>query len=245
MPVKIFGILNVTPDSFSDGGQFDSLELALEQAGKLFADGADFVDVGGESTRPGARELEWQEEWQRLESFFSEIQNSNLKIQNFSLDTRKLEVAERFLNLGGQIINDVSGFQDPRMIDLVSARDGWAIVNHFPGNTIDEVHEQKISSISRVQDELLRKKEALISAGIDPNKIILDPGIGFGKTMDLNWELLKFPALIPNEKVMIGHSKKRFLGKDRYEKEPNKKAARIAIESGAWCLRVHNVDWYC
>lgn len=242
--VKIFGVLNLTPDSFSDGGKFNDTERGLEQVQKLFADGADFVDVGGESTRPGARELESQEEWGRLEDFFAQIQNSNLKIQNFSLDTRKPEVAEKFLDLGGQIINDVSGFQDPRMIDLVAAHDGWAIVNHFPGSTIEAVHEQKISSINRIQDDLLTKKEGLLKAGVERDKIILDPGIGFGKTMELNWELLKFAALVPEEKVMIGHSKKRFLGENRKEALPNKKAAQIAMDSGAWCLRVHDPQWY-
>jgi len=242
--VKYFGILNVTPDSFSDGGKFDSAETALAQARTLFEQGADFVDVGGESTRPGAIELSWQEEWDRLEGLFALAASSELAIEKFSLDTRKPEIAEKFLALGGRIINDVSGFQDPRMIEIVAAADGWGIVNHFPGRTIAEVHEQKISSINQVQDELLTKRSIMIDGGIDPEKIILDPGIGFGKTMDLNWELLEFSGLVPDEKVMIGHSKKRFLGKDRHEEVSNIKAAQIAIDSGAWCLRVHDVNWY-
>lgn len=248
--VKIFGILNITPDSFSDGGRFDSLETALAQATKLFSDGADFVDVGGESTRPGAQELSPAEEWERLAAFFAAVTTDvsaaemRLDIEHFSLDTRKPDLAQKFLRLGGQIINDVSGFQDPRMIETVAAYDGWGIVNHFPGQTIAEVHEQKICSINQIQDELLTRKQAMVQAGIDPKKIILDPGIGFGKTMALNEELLTFAALVPHEKVMIGHSKKRFLGENRSEKAPNVAAAKTAVTSGAWALRVHDPAWF-
>ena len=242
--MKIFGILNVTPDSFSDGGKFNSTETALAQARKLFADGADFVDVGGESTRPGARELWGWQEWGRIKKFFAAVKKSDLDITRFSLDTRQPYVAKKFLKLGGRMINNVSGFQDPKMIKLVAEYDAWAIVNHFPGKTIAEVHEQKISSINQVKTNLLQKKSELVTAGVNSEKIILDPGIGFGKTMELNQELLTFAALVPAEKVMIGHSKKRFLGEDRKEKAPNVTAGETAITSGAWCLRVHDPHWY-
>ena len=242
--VKIFGILNVTPDSFSDGGRFNELEAALIQTEDLFSAGADFIDVGAESTRPGARELSADEEWGRLEFFLDSCLRRNGNLRQFSLDTRKPELARKFLKMGGQIINNVSGFQDPEMIEVVAAYDAWAIVNHFPGRTITEVHEQKTYSINKIQDELLSKKNEMTLAGIDPEKIILDPGIGFGKTVELNWELLKFASLVPDEKVMIGHSKKRFLGDDRYKKTPNVEGAKVAIESGAWALRVHDPSWY-
>lgn len=248
--VKIFGILNITPDSFSDGGKFNSTAAALEQAKLLFDQGADYVDVGGESTRPGAQELSPAAEWERLSGFFAAVATDatapdmGFDIRNFSLDTRKPDLAEKFLRLGGQIINDVSGFQDPCMIETLARHNGWCIVNHFPGRTIVEVHEQKICSINRIEDELLHRKEAMVREGIDPEKIILDPGIGFGKTMELNLELLKFAALVPQEKVMIGHSKKRFLDADRTKKAPNVEAAKVAMASGAWALRVHDPKWY-
>ncbi len=238
---KIFGILNVTPDSFSDGGRFQDIEKALDQAQNLFNDGADFIDIGGESTHPGAQELTPKQEWGRIEAIVSKC--LDLYPGRVSLDTRKPEIAKNFLELGGTIINDVSGFQDERMIDLAVEYDAVCIVNHFPGTTIAEVHEQKISSSMKVVDDLTTRAEQMMYLGVKKSQIILDPGIGFGKTMELNWELLKFAEYVPEFKVMIGHSKKRFLGQNRFEEEPNREAAKVAINSGASFLRVHHPQW--
>ncbi len=249
--VKLFGILNITPDSFSDGGEFLDPEKAVAHAEKMFAEGADFVDIGGQSTRPGAAEISWEEEWKRVEPVlkrlfvsaktFSPVRN------RISLDTFRWQTAKKFLTFGGKILNDVSGFQDPRMRDLAPKFD-MIVINHFPGRTIAEVHKQKacpclsgISSINQVRDDLLSRKDEFLQAGVDPQNIILDPGIGFGKTLELNWELLRFASLVPHEKVMIGHSRKRFLGEHRFAIEPNLEAARIAIASGAQFLRVHDI----
>jgi len=161
--------------------------------------------------------------------------------EKISLDTKNYKTAEKFLELGGNILNDVSGFQDARMIGLAAEYAPQVIINHFPGATIEEVHEQKICSINQVQDELLTRKQELIAAGVKPENIILDPGIGFGKTHDLNWQLLEFPALLPDEKIMIGPSRKRFLGEKRFEKETNQKAAHIGMKAGARYLRVHEI----
>ncbi len=249
---KIFGILNLTPDSFSDGGQFNETDKALIQAEKLLSDGADFIDIGGESTRPGAKDLDWEEEWGRVFSFLNKIDSRGqissdpvktpgITIDKISLDSRKPDVARKFCEKGGIWLNDVSSFQSEAMIDVALEYDTYCIVNHFPGKTIAEVHEQNIGSSIKVMDDLMFKREYLIEAGVDHHKIILDPGIGFGKTMELNWELLKFPELIPDIRVMIGHSRKRFLGENRMKKPVNDEASKIAINSGAWALRVHEV----
>lgn len=242
---KIIGILNVTPDSFSDGGKYNETAAALKQARALFADGASLVDIGAESTKPGAAAVEPNQEWARMSDFWEGIKaDKNLSLTDFSLDTRHAFTARKFLELGGTIINDVSGFQDQAMIDLAAEFRAICIINHFPGRTVAEVHEQKISSINQVHDELLFKAEVLVTAGIAREAIILDPGIGFGKTPDLNYQLLQFAKVIPAFSVLIGHSKKRFLGEHRFEKTVNQQAGKKAIESGAAYLRVHEPSWY-
>ncbi|NCP67263.1 dihydropteroate synthase [bacterium] len=242
---KIMGILNITPDSFSDGGLYANTDLALTQAKRLITDGADLVDVGAESTKPGANAISPTEEWERMSEFWQGVVDSDLlDISHFSLDTRNPSTAEQFLKLGGKIINDVSGFQDPEMIVLAAEYQATCVVNHFPGKSVGEVHEQKISSISQVTEDLLARAKQMIGQGVDRNKIILDPGIGFGKTPELNWALLAFAAQTPEFEVLIGHSKKRFLGEDRFGKEVNLAAAKRAIETGAAYLRVHEPAWY-
>ncbi len=242
-PVEIFGILNITPDSFSDGGMFLTPKTAIERAQILFDNGATYVDVGGESTRPGAKAITPEEEWGRvgevlehlLETFPGEI----------SLDSKNPYTVQKYLELGGMIINDVSGFQDPMMLELAAEFDALCIVNHFPGKTIEEVHRQSIDSETKVMDDLMFKAEKMILYGISPKNIVLDPGIGFGKTQELNEKLLGFAALVPDFKVLIGHSKKRFLGENRFESKPNIAAGKISADSGAWAIRVHDPEWYC
>jgi dihydropteroate synthase len=239
--VQFFGILNVTPDSFSDGGEFLDREKALKHAEKLIQDGADYIDVGGESTRPDAESIDSDQEWERV----GEIVKQLLKKYpgQISLDTRNVVTAEKFLAFGGTILNDVSGFQDPAM-RAIAPKFEKIILMHFPGKTVDEVHAQHIDSVEVVRENLLQRKELLVQAGVSPDSIILDPGIGFGKTMACNWELLKFAELLPNETILIGHSRKRFLGEDRFETEPNVEAGNIAIQSGASYLRVHEGEAY-
>jgi dihydropteroate synthase len=237
---EIFGILNITPDSFSDGGLFFDTKKAINHAEKMFSQGADYIDIGGQSTRPQASEIFWREEWQRIEPALKKL--LKLYPEKISLDTKHFQTAQKFLALGGRILNDVSGFQDCRMQELVVEFEPTVIINHFPGKTIQEVHEQKIRSMKKVADDLLARREELIQRGFSDQKIILDPGIGFGKTMELNWELLKFSSFVPEQKVMIGHSRKRFLGTNRFEKNSNLYAAQIALDAGAQYLRVHDVE---
>ncbi|MCF7846997.1 MAG: dihydropteroate synthase [Candidatus Gracilibacteria bacterium] len=240
--VKFFGILNVTPDSFSDGGAFFAPETAIVQAKKLFAEGADFLDIGGQSTRPGAAEISPEEEWGRVEPVFTELLSRFP--QKISLDTRHPSVAHKFLALGGSVLNAVSGVHSPEMQEVIAAFQPTVIVMHFPGETIAQVHAQAIDSAEIIRDDLLTQKDLLKKCGLPSEKIILDPGIGFGKTMQLNADLLTFPALLPEEQVLIGHSRKRFLGPDRFTLTPNLLAAKRAVESGAAFLRVHEVAPY-
>ncbi len=241
MTCEIFGILNVTPDSFSDGGEFSEPESAISRVKEMLHEGASFIDMGGESTRPTATPVSPEEEWSRVEHVVLEFLSDPDIRPSISLDTRHWETAEKFFRSGGEILNDISGVSDSRMQELVAQFAKKVIVGHFPGNTLNEVHEQKIDSVNRVCDDLLARHEELIRAGIAPGAIILDPNIGFGKTMECNEKLLKIAALVPGYEVMIGHSRKRFLGEHRYEIEPNLAAAQIAIDSGARYLRVHDV----
>ena len=236
--VKIIGILNITPDSFSDGGLYIDPIKAVERAQQLFNDGADIVDIGGESTKPGAKAVKPSEEWNRIKIV---VETLCKKFPGkISLDTRNFCTAEKFCQAGGTIINDVSGFVDKKMIAIAAKYKTLCIVNHFPGKTIDEVHRRHLRSPKRIARDLIHKKKEMLKAGILSKNIVLDPGIGFGKTMKCNWELLKFGSLLPNEKILIGHSRKRFLGKNRFDPEVNKKAAQIAIKHGASYLRVHD-----
>ena len=239
--VRYFGILNVTPDSFSDGGQFLDPGEALEQADKLIKDGAHFIDVGGESTRPGAEVITAEEEWGRVGGILETLVEKYPR--QVSLDTRHTENAEKFFRLGGMFLNSVTGFSDPVMCELAAQFCVMCVVNHFPGKTAEEVHEQEISSINQVRDELLMRKAFMIRSGILPERIILDPGIGFGKTMGLNHQLLCFAEMI-EDPVLIGHSRKRFLGEDRFQSRPNREAAELAIKAGAKYLRVHDPEIY-
>lgn len=237
---QLVGILNVTPDSFSDGGQFLEQESATKQAEKLFADGATMVDVGAESTRPNATVLTDDEEWARLEPVLRVL------IPKYpgriSVDSYHPATIQRALDLGDIIVNDISGLQNRDMFSLVTSKQSRVIVSHLPAPDAQTAHQQEpITTAEQVRDDLLDTATRLVSHGLPRTHIILDPGIGFGKTMELNWELLKFASLVPEYRVMIGHSRKRFLGEHRMETEPNLGAAKIAIAHGAAYLRVHDV----
>lgn len=237
---KIVGILNVTPDSFSDGGKFFTYEKAIQHADQLFHDGAAIVDVGGESTRPYAVKLSDDEEWRRLEAVLTIlIPKYPGKI---SIDSCHPSTIENALAIGHVIVNDVTGLNNSKMVDVVVRNKSEVIVSHLNGIDVEKAHHgELIDDVNIVRNELLGKAEMLMRKGLSKEHIILDPGIGFGKTARLNQELLSFAHLIPDFKVMIGYSRKRFLGENRLDIEPNLVAAKIAIESGARYLRVHDV----
>jgi dihydropteroate synthase len=238
--VKLVGILNVTPDSFSDGGQFLHPVEAIAQAEKLLEDGASIIDVGAESTRPHATPLTDEEEWQRLEPVLQVLLREYPGM--ISIDSYHPETIRQAYRLGPVIVNDVTCFNNPEMIDVVIELCPNVIISHLPNMTIQEAHRQvPVTSMQQIRDDLLQKADLLQSQGVTAEKIILDPGIGMGKTMELNKQLLKFAREVPTYPVMIGYSRKRFLGEHRMEIGPNLAAAKIAIKNGASYLRVHDV----
>jgi dihydropteroate synthase len=237
---RLVGILNVTPDSFSDGGLFLSPAAASEQAKRLFADGAALVDIGAESTRPGAKALSTDEEWQRLMPVLQQLWQAYPG--QLSLDTYHPETAAKALAMGNFMINDVTGLNNPAMVEVVARHKANCVISHLPGTNIQAAHQGKlVDSVEEVTSDLLAKAKMLESKGLDRQQIILDPGIGFGKTPELNWQLLEFAKQVPGYQVMIGYSRKRFLGERRLELGPNLVAGRLAIDSGAAFLRVHDV----
>ncbi len=238
--VQLVGILNITPDSFSDGGLFMSPAAALQQAAQLFADGAALVDIGAESTRPSATTLSTDEEWQRLMPVLQQL--GQAYPGRLSLDTYHPETASKALELGNFIINDVTGLNNPAMLKVISDHQASCIISHLPGMDVQIAHHGRlINDMQTVTDNLTAKATQLESIGLSRQNIILDPGIGFGKTPELNHQLLRFAEQVPDYQVMIGYSRKRFLGEHRLELAPNLAAGRIAIDSGAAFLRVHNV----
>lgn len=241
--VELVGILNITPDSFSDGGRYRP-EDAEDRAYELSQQGANYIDVGAESTRPGAEPLSADEEWRRLSPFLPQL------ILDYpgriSVDTYHPQTVRRLGSTSRKfILNDVTTLNNLEMVEVTAEFGLRCIVSHLPQSSkqdIQAAHEQKpVSTIEQVTNELLAKRSQLISTGITHEQIILDPGIGFGKTMELNRQLLEFARFVPDSEVMIGYSRKRFLGKDRMDIEPNLEAGKIAIAAGAKYLRVHDV----
>lgn len=238
--LELVGILNVTPDSFSDGGLFDTPESALAQAQKLFDDGASLIDVGAESTAPGSTPISAEEEWARLAPILPPLLDAFRG--KISVDTYHAATAEKAIQLGVGIINDVTGLSDPAMADTIVKHKARIVVGNLPGGNLHEVHNREpIYDIKDVVQDLLPKAQMLESKGLPRQNIILDPGIGFGKTKYLNQELLSFAKAVPGYQVMIGYSRKRFLGEHRMELEPNLEAGKIATKAGTYYLRVHDV----
>ncbi len=244
---ELVGILNLTPDSFSDGGLFNqSAKQAYEKALELVKDGADIIDVGAESTRPGATRITAEEEWSRLEPFLSLVKTAEATIP-ISLDTLNPETVRRAHAIIGKfIVNNVAGLTNPEMVQVVSRLGLTVVMSHVPLSIGDDPlashsMETKISDPEQVLNELMKRVQTVIEAGIAQENLILDPGIGFGKTPECNYGLLEFAKLVPNYPVMIGYSRKRFLGENRMSLEPNLAAGKIAITNEAAYLRVHDV----
>lgn len=239
--VQLVGILNITPDSFSDGGDFVDPVAAIARAEELFAEGASLIDVGAESTRPKAVALTPDQEWQRLEPVLKVlIPKYPGKI---SLDSYHPETIERVFAIGPVIVNDVTSFNNPKMVALVAKlQPPKLIVSHLPDMSIKEAHQlAPVSTAEEVRRSLLTRAKLLEERGISKARVILDPGIGFGKTMELNEQLLDFAELVPDYEVMIGYSRKRFLGENRMNLAPNLAAGERATAHGATYLRVHDV----
>jgi len=209
----VMGILNVTPDSFYDGGRYDDLESALNHARKMIEDGADIIDVGGESTRPGSSHVTADEELRRVIPVIKELSRETDK--PISIDTYKAEVADKAIEAGAQIVNDISGLQaDNEMVRVVAANNTPIIIMHIKGQPHDfpkdPIYDDLISEIILF---FKKKIDFAVKSGIAENNIIIDPGIGFGKTPLHNLEILKRLSELKclNHPVMIGTSRKSFI----------------------------------
>ncbi|WP_338027582.1 dihydropteroate synthase [Sinomonas cyclohexanicum] len=248
----VMGILNVTPDSFSDGGSYATTDTAIAAGLRMFYAGADIIDVGGESTRPGADEVPEDLEQERVLPVVEALVKAGALV---SVDTRRAATAEKALDAGATIINDVSGLAvTDEMIKLVAARDAYYVLMHNRGDS------KEMDSLATYGDvvgdviaETLQIRDRLRSAGVADSKIILDPGLGFAKNGAQNWELVKhvdrFMGL--GHPVLVAASRKRFLGElltsaGKAAPPQARDAATAAITvlsaaAGAWGVRVHDV----
>ena len=246
-PALVMGVVNVTPDSFSDGGvNFDPV-AALASARAMTAAGADLIDVGGESTRPGSAEVSPAEEFDRVLPVVRDLAGRGAVV---SVDTRHASVAAACVRAGASVINDISGFSDPAMVALAASCDAGLVVMHMrgdPGTMQDEPHYSEV--VPEVAAYLLGQAVSLEAAGVARERIALDPGIGFGKTIAHNLELLRRLGEIAalGYPVLIGASRKRFIGEITGVAEPRDRlagsiaAALCAVENGAAIVRVHDV----
>jgi dihydropteroate synthase len=243
---RVMGILNVTPDSFSDGGNYPTPEAALARARLLVFDGAEILDVGGESSRPGATPVPLHLELRRVLPAIEALAPLGVPI---SVDTVKPEVARRAVAAGARIINDISGLRDPAMIAAVAETGAAVVLMHMAGTPRTmQVDPRYDDVVAEVRDYLARQLDAAAAAGIPRERIALDPGIGFGKTHEHNVALLRhldrFASL--GCALLVGTSRKGFLGqitgRPRHERAAATAASSlVAAANGADVLRVHDV----
>jgi dihydropteroate synthase len=248
------GVVNVTADSFSDGGLFLDRDRAVAHGLALAAEGAAIVDVGGESTRPGATRIDPKVETSRVVPVIKELAGQGLTV---SIDTMHAAVAQAALENGAQIVNDVSGGRaDPDMAPLLAdAKVPWVLM-HWRSVGAARPHDAPAYGdvVAEVRDELMASVDAAVAAGVDPVKVIIDPGLGFAKTAEHNWAILRaLPEFVnTGVPVLVGASRKRFLGtllagRDGEPRPPDGRETATAVISalaglhGAWGVRVHDV----
>jgi dihydropteroate synthase len=256
MAPLLMGVVNVTPDSFSDGGRWATPDAAVGHGRELLADGADILDIGGESTRPGATRPLVAEEVDRVVPVIRALAADGARV---SVDTMRAEVAEQALAAGATIVNDVSGgLADPRILDVVAAAGATYVCMHWRGHSD---HMQELASydgpggvVAAVCAELSARVDAARAAGIADERIVLDPGLGFAKKARHNWALLRgIPALRElGYPLLVGASRKSFLGtllagpdgvpRPVDDREHATTALTVLVaEQGVWGLRVHDV----
>ena len=254
----VMGVVNVTPDSFSDGGQWLGADAAVAHGLDLVAQGADIVDVGGESTRPGAQRISAAEELRRVGPVVTGLVQAGVTV---SIDTMRAQVAEFALAAGARLVNDVSGgLADPHMPRLVAKAAVPYVVMHWRGHSSSMQERARYGDVvQEVCDELRRRVDAAVGEGVDPSLIVLDAGIGFAKAAEHNWALL---ASLPEIArlggggapfpVLVGASRKSFIGRllAAADGTPRSFASSddatvaltaLAAAAGAWCVRVHAV----
>ena len=245
----IMGVLNVTPDSFSDGGMYLDPDRAAQHAKNLAAEGADIIDIGGESSRPGAKSITPQEEIDRIMPVIRAVKA--LVSVPISVDTYKSEVARLALLEGASIVNDISGLKsDPKMASVIAELDAGVVLMHMKGTPKDMQSGPEYGNvIEEIYEYLSKSIDLAITAGIDKDKIIIDPGIGFGKTLEHNLLILKeleeFKKL--KKPILIGTSRKSFIGKITGAEAGDRlmgtaASCALAIMNGANIIRVHNVS---
>ena len=252
LPV-VMGVVNVTPDSFSDGGEWFEPEAAVAHGRELLLQGADILDVGGESTRPGAERPTVREELRRVVPVVGALATEGAVV---SIDTMRAEVAQAALDAGAAVVNDVSGgLADPDMASVVAAARAPFVVMHWRGHSADmqqrATYDDVVSDVAR---ELRQRLHALVDAGVAPEQVVLDPGFGFAKLAEHNWRLLahldRIMAL--GRPVLVGTSRKTFLGRlgvpyggtprDPLDRDVATAATSVhAARAGAWGVRVHHV----
>ncbi len=246
----LMGILNVTPDSFSDGGRFQMLDQAVEQGLRLQNDGADILDIGGESTRPGATPVDLDEELRRTIPVIQRLARE-VRIP-ISIDTTKSEVARQALAAGADIVNDISGLTfDPQMLDVCRNADAGICVMHIQGTPQTmQLNPSYRNVVADVTEFLQQQVDRCLMAGIPAERMCIDPGIGFGKTADHNLQLLQAVPQLQHSlqrPVLIGHSRKRFLarllGREVDERLAGTIGVSIALAArGVDVLRIHDVQ---
>lgn len=259
---KIMGVLNVTPDSFSDGGNFESVDAALDHARVLLIGGADIIDVGGESTRPGAARISTDEELARvipvIEAIHSELLATGRGDVQISIDTMNAVTALAAVSAGAKIINDVSGgMADDKMFSVAAATGATLVISHWRGFSTEMDQLNQYLDVAReVGIELKARIDAALAAGVQKNKIVIDPGLGFAKDMEQNWKLVA--RLDELQKlgypILVGASRKRFIAGaldaalDGAENVSNNRRdlatavlTALLIQRELWGVRVHNV----
>lgn len=248
----VMGILNVTEDSFSDGGKYLSIDAAIDQGLKLLYSGADIIDVGGESTRPGAKDVDPALEQSRIIPVIEALVKAGAVV---SVDTMHVSTARAAINAGAHIINDVSGLTyEPGMPELIAETGVPYVLMHRRGtaqNMVAEANYQDV--VTEVIDELRSLRDEFVAKGVAPEQIIIDPGLGFAKDAEHNWALLSNVAAIEElgHRVLIGTSRKRFLGSLLAEAGTSRKPLErdiataattvLAAKDQVWAVRVHDV----
>ncbi|MCC5847852.1 MAG: dihydropteroate synthase [Verrucomicrobia bacterium] len=251
---RIMGVVNVTPDSFSDGGRHDHPDRARDHALTLWAEGADILDIGGESSRPGASPVSAEEEIARVVPVIERIKHQQPDAV-LSIDTTKADVARAALAAGAVIINDISaGNMDPEMLPLAAETGAGLVLMHMRGRPSDMQKEPRYADVTQEVIAFFQERlQAAQQAGIAPGAIVLDPGIGFGKTLDHNLTLIRdLPVMIEAlpYPFLLGVSRKRWLGEITGREVDDRLAASLAgfsacVERGAKIMRVHDVLFSC